>query len=75
MFVGCPLAVVGYFRISFLRLFHVKNVVGAWVQFSTHPELWMFHTVVQVHMLEQAGMAVFKQTCMVWHGRSMVCEK
>jgi hypothetical protein len=62
MFVGFPLAVVGYFRISFLRLFRVKNVVGTWVQFSTYPELWMSHAIVQAHMHEQAGMAVFKQT-------------
>ena len=64
MFVGCPLAVVGYSRISLavagysrislLSLFHVKNVIGKWAQFSTYPALQMFHTVVQVHLHEQA---------------------
>jgi hypothetical protein len=53
MFVGCPFVVCGYFRISFLRLFRVKNVMGEWSQFSTYPELWMFHTVVQLHMHER----------------------
>jgi hypothetical protein len=54
MFVGCPLAVVRYSWISFLGLFHVKYVIGKWAQFSTYPVLWVFHTVVQVHLHEQA---------------------